>query len=231
MDQKQFTEGKIREQALLPLFYHEDPATCVAAMKALYEAGVRCIEFTNRGEKAIENFSTLIGTRDAEMKDMLVGIGTIRNADQAREFIGAGADFMVSPIIDLSIEEVASAGKILWIPGCMTPTEINLALEAGINLLKLFPGNVLGPSFVESARAVFSRAEFIITGGVDTTEQNIRAWFRSGAVAVGMGSKLMTKEILDNGKYDQLKSNTKKLMALIQKIRGELVKSSGQVKK
>jgi 2-dehydro-3-deoxyphosphogluconate aldolase / (4S)-4-hydroxy-2-oxoglutarate aldolase len=208
----------IKEQGLLPLFYHNDTAVCIETVKSLYEAGVRCIEFINRGNKALENFMQLVKERNNSMKELLLGIGTIKNGDEATAFINAGADFLVSPVFDSSVCDVAYLNKVLWIPGCMTPTEIHAAEKARCSLIKLFPGNVLGPGFVEAIKPLFTGLDFIVTGGVDTTKENIKAWFKSGVSGVGMGSKLITKDILQNGNYEELKEKTKEVIAIINNI-------------
>jgi 2-dehydro-3-deoxyphosphogluconate aldolase / (4S)-4-hydroxy-2-oxoglutarate aldolase len=209
---------KINAQKILPLFYHDSASVCIAVCKALYEAGIRCIEFTNRGGKALQNFTALVNEKNKSMPELLLGVGTIKNVDDATAFINAGADFLVSPVFDSSICDVAYMNKILWIPGCMTPTEIHEAQKAGCTLIKLFPGNVLGPGFVEAVKPLFSDLDFIVTGGVDTTQENLTAWFKAGAAGVGMGSKLITKDILQNKDYELLKAKTREVLALINKL-------------
>jgi 2-dehydro-3-deoxyphosphogluconate aldolase/(4S)-4-hydroxy-2-oxoglutarate aldolase len=204
---------------LLPLFYHDDVNVCVSVANALYEAGVNCIEFTNRGPKAHENFKELVRLRDEKMKGLLLAVGTIKTGTEAQKFLDAGADFLISPVFDSSVCDTAYLNKTLWIPGCTTPTEIHVAQQAGCKMIKLFPGNMLGPGFVEAIMPLFSGIDFAVTGGVEATEENIGAWFRSGAKVVGMGSKLLTKDILKNGDYDGLKAKTGEVLSIIKKIR------------
>lgn len=209
---------KVREQRIIPLFYHDDFDICSGVCKSLYEAGIRCIEFTNRGYHALEHFGKLVKERDNEMKDLLLAIGTIRTADQATRYIETGADLLISPVFDNGVSSVASAYEKLWIPGCMTPTEIHVAHSAGLKLLKLFPGNVLGPGFVEAVRPVFPGIDYIVTGGVETSEESLSGWFKSGAVGVGLGSKLISKEVLSTGNFAQLKLKTKSLLDIVRKF-------------
>ncbi|MBS1738857.1 MAG: bifunctional 4-hydroxy-2-oxoglutarate aldolase/2-dehydro-3-deoxy-phosphogluconate aldolase, partial [Bacteroidetes bacterium] len=143
MEKEQQVINKVEQHGLLPLFYHDDSSTCIAVMKALYEAGVRCVEFTNRGPLAIHNFKQLVQLRDAEMKGMLLATGTIKTPVQAKQFIDAGADFLISPYFDNAICEEVYQQKMCWIPGCMTPSEIHVAEKAGCKIIKLFPGNIL----------------------------------------------------------------------------------------
>ena len=219
MNKELLTIQKIMEQGVLPLFYHEDVSICIAVLKTLYEAGIRCVEFTNRGSKALANFASMIMERDASMPELTLGIGTIRSSDDATSFLEAGADFLVSPFFDSGVCDVAYMNKILWIPGCMTATEIHTAQNAGCSLIKLFPGNVLGPGFVEAVAPMFSGLNFMVTGGVDASEESIKAWFNSGVAAVGIGGKLISKNVLQNGDYQQLKTKTIEVLTIINKIK------------
>ena len=218
---KEMISQKIKAQGLLPLFYHEDPKVCIAVTKALYAAGVRCVEFTNRGLKAADNFGQLIKERNTTMKDLLLAIGTIKTSDEATRFIEAGADLLISPVFDDGVARVANAFNKLWIPGCMTPTEIHVAQQAGCTLVKLFPGNTLGTGFVEAIKPLFTGIDYVVTGGVDITEESIGSWFKAGVAGVGLGSKLISKEVLSKGNYDGLKETTEKVLAIIRKVRGE----------
>lgn len=219
MEREQQIIQQVKKEGLLPLFYHDDSHTCIGVTKALYEAGVRCIEFTNRGAQALQNFKQLVKQRDAEMKDLLLATGTIKTADHAKQFIDAGADFLISPFFDHAVCDEAYMQKMFWIPGCMTPSEIHVAEQAGCNMIKLFPGNTLGPGFVEAILPLFPDLDFVVTGGVDTTEENIKAWFKAGVAGVGMGSKLISKDVLQKKNYDGLKAKTKEVISIIQKIK------------
>lgn len=205
----------VKKVKLLPLFYHDDITVCKEIIKALYKAGIRCIEFTNRGPQALEHFKLLLAHRNEHYADLVLAIGTIQNQKEAQAFIEAGADFLISPIFDQSIADAAYLHKKLWIPGCMTPTEIHMAESAGCDLIKLFPGNVLGPGFVTAIKPLFPSVSFIVTGGVDTSTENLTAWFKAGVVGVGMGSKLMSEEVLASKNYAALETTTAKALAII----------------
>jgi len=206
---------------LLPLFYHDDITVCKNILQALYNGGVRCIEFTNRGKNALVNFTQLIAVKK-DFPGLLLGIGTIKTSEQATAFIEAGADFLVSPIFDTAVADVAYIQKIAWIPGCMTPTEIHVAQQAGCKLIKLFPGNVLGPGYVEAIMPLFSGIRFVVTGGVDITKESLEKWIKSGVEGVGLGSKLITKSILENGDYHQLTSTTSSVVAMMQQLKQKI---------
>lgn len=209
--------NQIKNEGMLPLFYHDDVTVCENVLQALYNGGVRCVEFTNRGVHALPNFKHLVSLKTT-MPGLILGIGTIKTPQDATSFIEAGADFLISPCFDASVADVAYMHKVLWIPGCMTPTEIHVAQKSGATLIKLFPGNVLGPGFVEAIKTLFTGVDFLVTGGVEPTEQNIGAWFKAGVVGVGLGSKLITKDVLANKNYTQLETQTTQLVRLIKKV-------------
>jgi len=203
----------ILSSKLIPLFYESDVQVVIDVVKALYAGGIRTIEFTNRGPQALDNFKALVALKN-EMPDLYLGIGTIKTEEDAKKYIDAGADFLISPVFDASVADIAYLHKVLWIPGCMTPTEIHNAQVAGCNIVKLFPGNVLGPGFIEAIKPLFSDIHFLVTGGVDATEQSIMSWLKAGAAGVGLGSKLITKMVLANKEYDVLTTTSKQLLSI-----------------
>jgi 2-dehydro-3-deoxyphosphogluconate aldolase/(4S)-4-hydroxy-2-oxoglutarate aldolase len=206
---------QIIKQGLLPLYYHPDASVSIDLLKALYAAGIRSVEYTNRGEAALANFKAMKKICEAEMKDMMLGVGTIKNGEMAKTFIDAGTDYIICPGLVESVAKVADANNMLWVPGCMTATEIIAAETLGAKLVKLFPGNILGPSFMSGIRDLFPGLLFMPTGGVDITEESIGAWFKSGVCAVGMGSKLISKEVMETKQFDLLTTETAKVMAII----------------
>jgi 2-dehydro-3-deoxyphosphogluconate aldolase/(4S)-4-hydroxy-2-oxoglutarate aldolase len=215
MNQRKAVLNAILTQGMLPLFYYEDPIVSLEIIRTLYKAGVRVIEYTNRGKQALSNFKALKKTLKKEAADLCLGIGTIKNISEAQEFMDAGADFIVSPIINGEVGKAAHKQKLLWIPGCMTPTEIYAAQKYGAELIKIFPANILGPAYISTIRELFPGQLFIPTGGVDVEAKNISTWFHAGVSAVGMGSKLISKEILELRLYDELYHNTLKALELV----------------
>jgi 2-dehydro-3-deoxyphosphogluconate aldolase/(4S)-4-hydroxy-2-oxoglutarate aldolase len=209
----------ITAQGILPLYYNSDETVTIEVLKAVYRAGVKAIEYTNRGDAALSNFKKMVAVRDAEMKGLLLGVGTIKNLDDAKNYVNAGADFLVSPGF---VPEVASYSKeknIFYAPGCMTPTEIIAAENAGIRFIKLFPGNMLGPEYVSTIKDIFPKLLFMPTGGVDTTKENIDSWFKSGVCAVGMGSKLISKKLMEQKDYATIEKSTKEVLEVINAIK------------
>lgn len=219
MPAKEIVLKTIVNQGLLPLFFHSDAALCLEVVKTLYKAGIRTLEFTNRGEAALENFAYLKKESGASCPDLLLGIGTIKTVDEARAFIKAGADYIVCPVVNPEVAQVSAEAGLLWIPGCMTPTEIFTAQQQQAALTKIFPANILGPAFISSIRELFPNQLFMPTGGVEIEMENLNSWFRAGVCAVGMGSKLISTDILKNRNFDLLYANTIKAMELIQQVK------------
>jgi len=216
---KQAILQQMIDQGMLPLFYTDSAEVTVEITRTLYKAGVRVFEYTNRGEAALENFKVLRKAVNDHMPELSLGIGTIKTKEQANNFITAGADFIVSPIINPEVAEVCNAKNMLWVPGCMTPTEIHLAQQHRAALIKIFPANILGPDFVSAIRELFQGQLFIPTGGVDLTKESISTWFKAGVCAVGMGSKLISKTILEKQQYDVLYKNTVDALNLVKSSR------------
>jgi 2-dehydro-3-deoxyphosphogluconate aldolase/(4S)-4-hydroxy-2-oxoglutarate aldolase len=208
----------IPRQGILPLFFHKEAEVSIQVLKALYDAGIRAVEYTNRGEAALANFKLMKQLCESEMKDLYLGIGTMKNAEMAKTFIDAGADYLICPGWVPEVAEVADQHDILWVPGCMTPSEIIAAENKGARMIKLFPGNVLGPRFMSAIKELFPQLLFMPTGGVELDRDNIAGWFKAGVCAVGMGSKLITKPLLEAKQYDQITQATREVMAIIKSI-------------
>ncbi len=219
MSKTQQVTDAIIKQGMLPLYFNADETTTIETLRALHSAGIMALEYTNRGDAALANFKKMVAVRNAEMPGMLLGVGTIKNMQHATDYVNAGADFLVSPGFVKEVADYSVANDIFYAPGCMTPSEIIAAENAGLKFIKLFPGNMLGPSFLSGIKDIFPKLLFMPTGGVDTTKENITGWFKAGVCAVGMGSKLVSKEVMANKQYNLLIEETKKVMELINSIR------------
>jgi 2-dehydro-3-deoxyphosphogluconate aldolase/(4S)-4-hydroxy-2-oxoglutarate aldolase len=209
----------IVQQGILPLYFNADETVSIEVLRAIYKAGIKAVEYTNRGEAALANFKKMVKVRDKEMPGILLGVGTIKNLQQAEDYIKAGADFMVSPGFVAEVASYANSNDIFYAPGCMTPTEIIAAENSGISFIKLFPGNLLGPEFLSSIKDIFPKLLFMPTGGVDTTRENIEGWFKAGVSAVGMGSKLISKKLMEQKDYATIEKMTKEVLELISAIK------------
>jgi 2-dehydro-3-deoxyphosphogluconate aldolase / (4S)-4-hydroxy-2-oxoglutarate aldolase len=206
-------------QGMLPLYFNASEEVSLDTLKAIYKAGVKAVEYTNRGDAALSNFKKMVALRNAEMPGLLLGVGTIKNMTQATDYMSAGADFLVSPGFVPDVAAYCVANDIFYAPGCMTPTEIIAAENAGIKFIKLFPGNMLGPEFLSGIKDIFPKLLFMPTGGVDTTRENIEGWFKAGVCAVGMGSKLISKKLMEAKDYATMEAETKKVLELIGMIK------------
>ncbi len=203
---------KIISQRIVPLYYNDDEIISLEILRSLYKAGFRVVEYTNRGTNAVNNFKALQKAIQEEMPGLFLGIGTIFSPLSAQEFIDAKTSFIVCPIVDTEIGKLALSNNTPWIPGCITPTEVAAAKNAGASIVKLFPANLLDPSYLKSIREVFPELYFMPTGGISAEPAKIFPWFDAGAVAVGLGSKLIIQEYIDTRNYDRLYNDSKELL-------------------
>lgn len=209
----------IKEQGVLPMFSHPTEAININVIKTLYQAGMRVVEFTNRNPAALDTFKKLVEMRNATMKDLFIGVGTIKTVDDAHKFIAAGADFIIAPGMIPEVGKVVVEAGLLWSPGCMTVSEIMVAEQTGSQLIKLFPGNLLGPSYIVAIKEIFPGLAFMPTGGVELERDNINGWFKAGACAVGMGSKLVSKPLMENERYDTILERAKTALGIVANYR------------
>ncbi|WP_265130351.1 bifunctional 4-hydroxy-2-oxoglutarate aldolase/2-dehydro-3-deoxy-phosphogluconate aldolase [Chryseobacterium oranimense] len=199
---------KIKDQKIVPLFYNESFEVSKNIIKALYEAGIRVIEYTNRGYQALENFTKLKEISHTEFPDLLLGIGTVKNIQEMEDYAGANADFIITPVISEALVKHALEKNILLFPGCFTPSDINIAFQNGLTLVKIFPADALGKNYIKSVQPVFPGMNFMPTGGIHAEAEDIIEWLNGGAIAAGLGSSLIGK---DNNE-EKLTLKTKKLL-------------------
>ena len=202
---------------LLPLFYHAEVDVAVEVVSACARGGAQLVEFTNRGELAYPVFTELV--RRCAKSDVILGVGSVPDAPTAALFIASGANFIVSPSLNPEVARLCNRRKIPYLPGCLTPTEIASAEELGVEICKVFPGNVGGPEFISAVMAPCPWTRLLPTGGVDATEESVNAWIRAGAAAVGMGSKLITSSTLKARDTDGLAAKVAQVIAWIKAAR------------
>ncbi len=210
---------QMEESGMVPLFYHHDIDVAKAVLKACYDGGARLMEFTNRGDFAIEIFNQLIKYAIAELPGMILGVGSVTDAAAASQYMLSGANFVVTPVFREDIAVVCNRRKVLWSPGCGSLTEIAQAEEMGCELVKLFPGSTYGPGFVKAIKGPQPWTSIMPTGGVSTEEANLKGWFDAGVTCVGMGSKLISKDILANKDYATLAKNVQEALRIIGELR------------
>jgi 2-dehydro-3-deoxyphosphogluconate aldolase/(4S)-4-hydroxy-2-oxoglutarate aldolase len=211
--------AKMAETGMIPLFYHSDIEIAKKTLKACYDGGARLLEFTSRGDFAHEIFAQLNKYVLAELPEMIMGVGSVTDAAAASLYMQLGANFIVTPVLREDIALVCNRRKVLWSAGCGSLTEIAKAEELGGEIIKLFPGSTYGPDFVKAIKGPQPWTSIMPTGGVSTEEDNLRGWFHAGVTCVGMGSQLISKEVLANQDFQGLKIKVAETLALIKKIR------------
>lgn len=207
------------EQGMVPLFFNTDIELGKKVLTACYKGGSRILEFTNRGDYAHEVFGELNKFCAAELPEMILGVGSIPDAGTAALFMQLGANFIVTPSLREDVVKVCNRRKIPCMPGCGTLTEIGKAEELGCDIVKLFPGSVYGAGFVKSVKAPQPWTSIMPTGGVAPTEENLTKWFSAGVTCVGMGSKMISKDILKSGDFEKLSKRVRAALDLITTLR------------
>ena len=211
---------KMKETGIIPVFYHKDAGVCKNVVKACYDGGIRVFEFTNRGDFAHEVFGQLNQWAAAECPEMIMGVGSVIDQGTASLYIQLGANFIVSPLIDEGMARVCNQRKIAWSPGCGSVTEINRAHELGAEVVKIFPGSsVGGPDFVAGVKGPMPWASIMPTGGVQPTEENLKAWFKAGVHCVGVVSQLFPKEELEAGNYQSITGKCIAALSIVQRFK------------
>ena len=196
---------RILEAGIVPIFYHKDPEVCRNVIKSCYEGGMKVFEFTNRGDFAHELFSDLNKWAEKEVPGLIMGVGSVVDAGTTSMYIQLGANFIVSPLLNPEMAKVCNRRKVLWIPGCGSMSEISYAEELGAETVKMFPGlSVGGPDFIKAVKGPCPWTSIMPTGGVEPTVDNLRDWFEAGATCVGIGSNLITKEIIQKKDWEGL---------------------------
>ena len=209
----------IVETGMVPVFYHADAEIAKQVLKACYAGGVRAFEFTNRGDFAQEVFSELVKYAVKELPGMIVGVGSVVDPATAALYLQLGANFVVGPQFNPAIAPVCNRRLVPYCPGCGTVTEIGLAQEAGCDLCKVFPGDVLGPGFVKGLKAPMPWSQIMVTGGVKPTRENLESWFKAGVTCVGMGSNLFPKEVIAAGEWDKISDLCRNALDIIKSVR------------
>lgn len=211
--------GTIAGTGMVPVFYHKDAETARQVLKACYAGGVRAFEYSNRGDFAHEVFGELVKFAMKELPGMIMGIGSVVDPATAVLYIQLGANFVVGPMFNLDVAHVCNRRLIPYCPGCSTVTEIGEAQEAGCDLCKVFPGDVLGPGFVKGLRAPMPWSQVMVTGGVKPTREDLEAWFKAGVTCVGMGSNLFPKDVIAAKDWDKISERCRETLDIIKAIK------------
>ncbi len=209
----------MQETGMVPVFYHADAAIAKQVLKACYDGGVRAFEFTNRGDFAHEIFGELVKYANAELPGMILGIGSVVDPGTAALYLQLGANFVVGPVYNPAVVPVCNRRLVPYCPGCGSASEVSAAQEAGCDVCKVFPGDVLGPAFIKNLRAPMPWSRLMVTGGVKPERDNLEAWFKAGVTCVGMGSNLFPKDAVAAGDWSRITDLCRKSLQIIKEVR------------
>lgn len=213
--------NRMVELGLVPVFYQPDVDTAIKIVEACAAGGANIVEFTNRGDLAYEVFVSLVKHVNRNLPDVILGVGSIIDAPTAALYISSGANFVVGPILNPEVARVCNRRKVAYSPGCGSASEISQAEELGVEIVKIFPGDsVGGPEFVKALLGPCPWSSIMPTGGVDATRESVSAWIKAGATCLGMGSKLITKELVAAKDWEGISAKTRQVLAWIKEARG-----------
>jgi len=209
---------------LVPVFYHPDLSVAEQIVAACAKGGAKVVEFTNRGDRAWQVFTPLVEWAQKAQPDVILGVGSVIDAPTAALYINSGANFVVGPVLDPEVACLCNQRKIAYMPGCATASEISEAEALGVEIVKVFPGaQVGGPGFVKAVLGPMPWTRIMPTGGVDATEEGIRGWFGAGVACVGMGSKLIAKDLVAARNFDGISARVAQVLAWIKQAQSERV--------
>ncbi|VBB43370.1 2-keto-3-deoxy-phosphogluconate aldolase [uncultured Paludibacter sp.] len=209
------------DTGIIPVFNHKDIEIAKKVLKACYDGGIRIFEFTNRGDFAQEVFGELVKFATKECPEMILGVGSVVDAPTAALYIQLGANFVVGPLFNPDVAKVCNRRCVPYTPGCGSISEIGFAQEAGCDLCKVFPGDVLGTAFVKGLKAPMPWSMIMVTGGVKPEEANLKSWFDSGATCVGMGSNLFPVDVIKNQDWNSISNLCKNALEIVKKVRNK----------
>jgi 2-dehydro-3-deoxyphosphogluconate aldolase / (4S)-4-hydroxy-2-oxoglutarate aldolase len=211
----------MKDNGMVPLFFHSDIEISKKVLKACYDGGSRLMEFTSRGDFAFEVFGALNKYALAELPGMMLGVGSVTDAAAASLYMQLGANFIVTPVFREDIAIACNRRKVLWSPGCGTLTEIARAEELGCEVVKLFPADIYGPEFIKAIKGPCPWTTIMPTGGVYPTVESLSSWLNAGATCVGLGSQLISKDLLDKQDFEGLKNKVSDVLNIIKDIRNK----------
>lgn len=208
-----------KDTGIVPVFYNADVEVAKNVVKACYEGGIRAFEFTNRGDFAQEVFAELVKFANKELPGMIMGVGSVVDPATAALYIQLGANFVVGPVFNPAIAPICNRRLIPYSPGCGSVSEVSAAQEAGCDVCKVFPGDVLGPAFVKDLRGPMPWSQIMVTGGVKPEKSNLDAWFKAGATCVGMGSNLFPKDAIAAKDWARITALCKEAIEIVKQVK------------
>ena len=212
--------GKMLELGLVPVFYNGDVEVAKKIVQACADGGLKIAEFTNRGDFAYQVFSELAKWVSKEFDDVILGVGSVIDPGTATIYINNGANFVVGPIFNPEIAKVCNRRKVPYSPGCGSPSEISQAEEMGCDIVKVFPGSRLKPGFIKSMLGPCPWVKLMPTGGVDATRESVSEWIKAGAACLGIGSKLIVKDLVKAGDFGAITEKVEQVLSWIREASG-----------
>jgi 2-dehydro-3-deoxyphosphogluconate aldolase/(4S)-4-hydroxy-2-oxoglutarate aldolase len=204
------------DTGVVPVFYHADAQVAQRVAAAVLAGGCSLLEFTNRGDHAWEVFTELERFCARELPSLILGVGSIVDPGTASLYINCGANFVVGPVLNAEVARTCNRRKIPYSPGCGSASEISQAEELGCEIVKVFPGaEVGGPAFVKAVKAPCPWVSIMSTGGVESTEASLRAWLQAGVACVGMGSNLISSDLVKGGNYEGISARVRATLELV----------------
>ena len=209
------------DTGLVPIFYNGDLAVSKEVVLACGRGGARLVEFTNRGDRAWNVFTELIGALAQADPTIILGAGTVLDAPTAAMYLASGANFIVGPNFNPEVARMCNRRKVAYIPGCGTVSEISAAEEMGSEIVKIFPGGQLGgPGFVKAVLGPMPWTRLMPASGVDVTQENVQGWIKAGAACLGVGSNLIRKDYVSAGNYEAITDGVRRVLNWIQEAKG-----------
>lgn len=211
---------RLREVGVVPIVRVSNPDDALKAVSAVVAGGVPVVEITMGVPNALRVMERVV---EQFGESVLLGAGTVLDSETCRAALLAGAEFIVTPSLDVKIIETSRRYSKACIPGALTPTEIVTAWQAGADMVKVFPcGPVGGPNYLRSLRGPLPQIDFVPTGGVDL--ESTPEYIRSGAAAVAVGGELVSRTALQEGKMEVIAANARKFLEAVRSARAELKK-------
>jgi 2-dehydro-3-deoxyphosphogluconate aldolase/(4S)-4-hydroxy-2-oxoglutarate aldolase len=215
--------NRMIDLGVVPVFYNGDLEVARQIVAACSRGGAKVVEFTNRGDFAYQVFGQLVQHFEQVDPEVILGAGSVCDAGTAALYINNGANFIVGPVTNPDVAKICNRRKIAYSPGCGSASEISYAEELGVEIVKVFPGTqVGGPAFVKAVLGPNPWTRIMPTGGVEAKRENIEAWFRAGVACVGIGSSLITKELVAAGDFDGIADKVVQLLGWIREVRAEM---------
>jgi 2-dehydro-3-deoxyphosphogluconate aldolase/(4S)-4-hydroxy-2-oxoglutarate aldolase len=208
------------DTGLVPIFYHADPKVAKEIVSACAKGGACVVEFTNRGDRAPDVFAELVAHFESAAPSLILGVGSVVDAPTAALYIASGTNFVVGPMLNPEVARLCNRRKVAYIPGCGTTSEISQAEELGAEIIKIFPGGLLGgPAFIGAVHGPMPWSRLMPTGGVEPTEESVQTWIEAGAPCVGIGSKLIRRDLIAAGDYETVQDNVRRVLGWIREAR------------